>query len=73
MANADECSASEYADIVERSAAKFRSACKSSPPRSLQEQRARFEAELQKELERRTAARAQGAAARPEVMWSNQG
>ena len=73
MASADECSASEYAEIIERSAARFRSACKTSPPRPLEEQRERFGVELQKELERRAAARARGAAARREILLSKQG
>jgi hypothetical protein len=57
----------EYADIVERSAVKFRMARKSSPPLPLREQQAMFEVEMRKEFERRAAAGAQGAASRPEM------
>lgn len=62
MTIAEQCTASEYADILERSAAKFRSTFKSAPPCEPAEQHERFEGELAKELqkerERRTAARA---------------
>lgn len=72
MATEDECSASEFADMVERAAAKFRTAGKMPPcgARALSAQRERFDAELEKEIERRAAARARGAAARPESVLS---
>lgn len=67
MAVEDECSASEFADMIERSAAKFRADGRSSPPLPLPTLREQFEVELNKEVERRAAARAQGAAARREL------
>ena len=64
MAKSEECSACEYADIIERAAAKFRTACRGCPPTPISELRERFDAEVRKELERRVRANTEGASHR---------